>query len=1141
MKHEAAVNVFMKSALQSWCGEFLLSGEAFVRWSFGYLRRENWYETFSEGTTMPDPHVSPHSRNIHVNGVQTERFCSNVISTCKYSVLSFFPRFILEQFRRYNNVFFLVIALLQVNVGDIIRVENEQLFPADMALLSSSEPHAMAYIETSNLDGETNLKIRQGLECTEGLVTLQSICELKCDIECEQPNRQVNEFTGTLKIADLQRPLGINQILLRGARLKNTRWICGAVIYTGHDAKLLMNSRLAPLKRSNIDVMTNRRIVFLFFVLVTLAVVSAIGAHFYEETRLKDAYYLEFFGSKQSNFFWNVLTFFILYNNLIPISLQVTLELVRFFQASYINCDEKMYDEASDTCAAARTSNLNEELGQVKFVMSDKTGTLTRNVMKFKRCSVAGVNYGNDETDEFDDDSIIKSINSVSGNSEWLVEFLRMMAVCHTVVPEMDDEGVLGYQASSPDEGALVRGAAALGFIFHTRKPNLLIIDALGKEETYEVLNVLEFTSDRKRMGVVVRCPDKVIRLYVKGADSVIFDRLRAECKYRAETLAHLSEYASKGYRTLCFAMRVVQEDEYKSWAADFQTASVAIEQREKKLAACAEKIECDLVLVGATAIEDKLQQGVPETIRALMGADIRIWMLTGDKRETAVNIANASALCTSSTTQLVVDTNTYDETYSKLTAFVSKARTLNRSNVEFALIIDGSSLHYAMTGECRSLLGELALSCRAVVCCRMTPMQKADVVELVRSCGEHVVLAVGDGANDVAMIQAGFRLDFSKAKRAANVGVGISGEEGLQAASASDYAIAQFRFLQRLLLVHGAWNFDRSVKVILYSFYKNICLYLIELWFALYSAFSGQTIFERWTIGLFNVAFTALPPVVLGLFDRPVSDSMMLSCPALYLSFQKRAFSLPFVVATVCLKALLECNSWTTIVVCSSIGSILLWIVFLVIYAMLWPYIPFGQEMCGLAYMMMSSYSFWLAFVLIPVIALLTDFVAKVISASVVPTPRELACLHEQTRIKAAEVGIVCGEVGAASEGRRLNGALNEAVVYGSVTELAEIGGSLSPTRRPAKEEQRRDGESSSTERGQPPREPFIENALLLENAESTLAEGLREESSETRSVPSDSSLQRGYAFSQEESGVVPQSEVIRCYDSTFIKPHGK
>ncbi|KAK6048327.1 IC domain protein, HAD ATPase, P-type family, partial [Cooperia oncophora] len=204
--------------------------------------------------------------------------------------------------------------------------------------------------------------------------------------------------------------------------------------------------------------------------------------------------------------------------------------------------------------------------------------------------------------------------------------------------------------------------------------------------------------------------------------------------------------------------------------------------------------------------------------------------------------LAHSCALCHQNTELLIVDKDTYEDTYTKLVQLVDRAEQLEKEQKEFAMIIDGKSLVHALVGDCRKHFGELALRCHAVVCCRMSPMQKAEVVEMVRGLGNHVVMAVGDGANDVAMIQA------------ANVGIGISGEEGLQAASASDYAIPRFHFLRRLLLVHGAWNHDRSVKVILYSFYKNICLYIIELWFAIFSAWSGQTIFERWTIGLFNV-----------------------------------------------------------------------------------------------------------------------------------------------------------------------------------------------------------------------------------------------------------------------------------------------
>lgn len=727
-----------------------------------------------------------------------------------------------------------------VKVGDFIRIDNDSLFPADLLLVSSSEQQGMAYIETSNLDGETNLKIKQALDITAPMTSPEQLAGFHAEITCEPPSRHVNEFNGNIEIGGVERHFGIDQLLLRGARLKNTAWIFGAVIYTGHDSKLLMNSKRAPLKSGTIDVQTNYRIIFLFFVLVALALISALGSELWRNGNIPQAWYLGFLvDDKKGTFLWGVLTFFILYNNLIPISLQVTLEIVRFFQAIYINNDIEMYDVNSDSCAIARTSNLNEELGQVKFIMSDKTGTLTRNVMKFKRVSVGERNYGNNEDDEFADPQLIEDYEREMGSehSDAILEVLKMMAVCHTVVPENKD-GKLIYQSSSPDEAALVRGAASQRVSFHTRQPQKVICNVFGTDEVIEILDVIDFTSDRKRMSVVVRDQGE-IKLYTKGADTVIFERLKPGSEKTVEHCTeHLEDYASFGYRTLCFSVRKLSEQEYAQWAPLYKKAVLAIDNRARLLAEAAEQLEHDMTLVGATAIEDKLQEWVPETIQALMAADIRVWMLTGDKRETAINIAHSCALCHPNTELLIVDKTTYEETYSKLEQFAARAAELERQEKEFAMVIDGKSLLHALTGEARKHFGDLALRCHAVVCCRMSPMQKAEVVEMVRKLAKHVVLAIGDGANDVAMIQA------------ANVGIGISGEEGLQAASASDYAIPRFHFLRRLLLVHGAWNHDRSVKVILYSFYKNICLYIIELWFAIFSAWSGQTIFERWTIG---------------------------------------------------------------------------------------------------------------------------------------------------------------------------------------------------------------------------------------------------------------------------------------------------
>ncbi|EJW78936.1 phospholipid-translocating P-type ATPase [Wuchereria bancrofti] len=476
----------------------------------------------------------------------------------------------------------------------------------------------------------------------------------------------------------------------------------------------------------------------------------------------------------------------------------------------------------------------------------------------------------------------------------------------------------------------------------------------------------------------------------------MIFQRLRKDSPIADDCSVHLLDYASKGYRTLCFAMRTLELEEYNKWAEEFAGALISMDKRKEKLAECAEKIEVNLTLVGASAVEDKLQQYVPETITALMAAQIRVWMLTGDKRETAINIARSAGLVHSDMKCWFIDGSSCDEVFKKLYDCSSSVQS---STVRYSLVIDGSTLRYVVESKCRKIFVNLALICPTVVCCRMTPMQKAEVVEMVREATDDVVLAVGDGSNDVAMIQA------------ANVGVGIIGEEGLQAASASDYSIAQFHFLRRLLLVHGVWNYERGVKVILYSFYKNICLYLIELWFAIHSAFSGQTIFERWTIALFNVVFTALPPVMIGLFDKPLPDRMMLSYPGLYESFQKRSFTITqfavWIGLAVWHSLLLFFLSFAFLYdpVVWENGRVGGWLMLGNSCYTVWPILPVGEYMSDMASIMLSSSSFWLAFIFIPLTTLFTDFIMKVIRTTFAPTPREITYFHEHFKKQSRDI----------------------------------------------------------------------------------------------------------------------------------------
>lgn len=1135
----------------------------------------NAQEEDDDKTSGASEHVAEggEHRLIHINSPQKQKFCTNHISTAKYNFISFLPKFLFEQFRRYANVFFLFIALLQqipnvsptgryttavplvfillvsalkeivedfkrhiaddsvnksivlalrdgewkgikwtqVTVGDFVKITSGQFFPADLILLSSSEPQGMCYIETANLDGETNLKIRQGLPQTAEMLTTKDLRTMSGYVECELPNRHLYEFTGNIKMNNLKTlPLSPDQILLRGAMLKNTTWVFGFVIYTGHETKLMMNSTAAPLKRSTVDKVTNTQIIMLFLLLIVLALVSSVASELWTSKHATTDWYLGLDDlSSNSNFGFNFLTFIILYNNLIPISLQVTLEMVRFIQASFINMDTEMYHEETDTPAMARTSNLNEELGQIKYIFSDKTGTLTCNIMEFKRCSIAGRMYGSLE-EGLDPKEIHDILQKNAPASAYIRDFFILMAVCHTVVPEMDEEHqTIRYQAASPDEGALVKGARDTGFVFTTRTPHFVIVNILGSEEKYEILNVIEFTSTRKRMSVIVRTPQGKIKLFCKGADTVIYERLGSESQsFKDINLKHLEEFASQGLRTLCLAQAEISPAYYEEWKTAYHKAVTSIQFKERKVDDAAQLIETNLSLLGSTAIEDRLQDGVPETVADLLKADIKIWVLTGDKQETAINIGYSTRLISQSMPLLVINEESLDATREAIGRHIHDFGDLLRKENELALVVDGKTLKYALSSDVRRDFVDIALSCKVCICCRVSPMQKAEIVDMVKSSTRSVTLAIGDGANDVAMIQS------------AHVGVGISGMEGLQAACASDYSIAQFRFLRRLLFVHGAWNHNRMCRLILYSFHKNICLYVIELWFAAVSGWSGQTLFERWSIGMYNVMFTAAPPLAIGLFDRTCSAEVMMKYPALYKSSQnaegfnamvfwvwifdaiyhsiilfwftmlgiKQDVAWPngrdggylmfgnlvytYVVVTVCLKAGLEMNSWTWPAHLAIWGSIGMWLVFLLIYCNVWPVLPVAPDMAGVHIMIFSSGIFWMGLIIIPFMALLADIIFIVIKRSCFKTLTEAV---RESEIAHADPGPV--------------------ILRGTKQKLTET-------------------------------------ARLLKNVFMKPVT--------TTHVPIEVELKHGYAFSQEEHGVVPQADLIRAYDSTKQKPQG-
>ena len=1005
-------------------------------------------------------------------------------------------------------------------VGDVVRVEEDETFPADMLLLASSRVEGTCDIETANLDGETNLKQRRALEETMEWNTPESLEEAVRDgvsVRYEPESPAIYSFSGNFALpsGDLL-PVSPSQVLLRGCSLRNTPWIYGVVIYSGHDTKLMLNSAPRVSKISNVEKQTNFQIMLMFFVELSLSLLAAVFSGFWISNAKEDqTSYLMLSDVEPLQYgVMNFFTFFILFNNLIPISLYVSMELVKFGQAYLITTDVSMYHPETDTPAVALTSDLNEELGQVRYVFSDKTGTLTENVMEFSALSLGGAVYGSLP----DDVSLTPMVSGMSSqvlplsalqtllrgkdvaSPEW--NAVLTMALANTVLParrtttsppgspgmvdtfsirspnasecgsmatgfngsgvfpisgaQVSQADQIVYQASSPDEKALVSAARSMGCALLSRDASSMVVELttgpVGSPlvlAQYELLHTLEFTSARKRMSVIVRDTAGRILLLTKGADAVIIPVLREddrETPNYQSGIAHMEAFAESGLRTLMVAVRELDEDTYAAWRDDvFLPAVRSIEGRDERLAAAAAAIEVELTYIGVTAIEDKLQGGVAETISMLRKADMNVWVLTGDKQGTAINIAMSCSLITQEMELIIANEDTDDATRATLErhkadldqAFADEegerdvsflaSRTLSDSFARrsYAFVIDGATLALVLSGgqDMCELLLDIALRCRAVVVCRATPLQKSDVVRLVRgresASSTALTLAIGDGSNDVSMIQS------------AHVGIGISGREGLQAAKAADYSIAQFRYLAPLLLKHGSRSYQRISILILWSFYKNILLYVIQLWFGVFNGFSGQSLFEKWSISTYNVFFTSLAILVYGLYNSEFSQEALLLFPELYnhKQFSTRIYwswvaialiqslavffiaqaavqnvawhgdghvggltSIGFVVYTGVVwvvngKLFLETHSVSWLQGGAFAASIAAWYVFVVAY----PFLGINSEAEGVGFFVLGAGLFWMTTLITIFITLLPDVIVMYVYRTFFPSSRHI------------------------------------------------------------------------------------------------------------------------------------------------------
>ncbi|URE27618.1 phospholipid-transporting ATPase [Musa troglodytarum] len=920
---------------------------------------------------------------------------SNAIRTTKYSLLTFVPRNLFEQFRRVAYIYFLALALLnqipqltvfgrqaafvplgtvlvltaikdayedyqrhrsdtaennrlaavlplhrpqatatvkkkwkEVRVGELVRVEANETLPCDMVLLATSDPTGAAYVQTINLDGESNLKTRYAKVQT---ATLDPEALAGAILRCEPPDLNIYGFQATIELGDGPRiPLGPTNIVLRGCEIKNTSWAVGVAVYIGMETKVMLNNSGAPSKRSRLETRMNREIIVLAVIMIVLCSVIAICTVTWLHSNRDKLDTLPFYRRMDYSkvpprvYLYNGLGLEMLFaflksifnfQNFIPISLYISMEMSRLMQSFMMTRDKSMCHEATGNKLQCRALNINEDLGQIKYVFSDKTGTLTENKMVFQCASIYGVDYNDGvplspgeiaphpaigvggevlrpkvivDTDR----KLLRLLETGRDTEAGLhaLDFFLALAACNTVVPQVvdtSDSGVksIDYQGESPDEQALVYAAAAYGFVLIEKSSAHITIDVLGERQRFEVLGLHEFDSDRKRMSAVICCPDKSIKLFVKGADSAMFSILDKsfDSEITQATEMHLHAYSSLGLRTLVIGMRDLSGTEFENWKLSYDKASTSLAGRADLLRDVAIKAESDIRILGATGIEDKLQQGVPEAIESLREAGIKVWVLTGDKQETAISIGYSCKLLSDNMTKIIINSHSKESCKQSLEDAIPNCNQLTKlrtrteeggndsARVLVALIIDGPTLFHILETELEDELYRLATSCDVVLCCRVAPLQKAGIVALMKKRTNEMTLSIGDGANDVSMIQM------------ADVGIGISGQEGRQAVMASDFAMGQFRFLVPLLLVHGHWNYQRIGYMILYNFYRNAVFVFMIYWYTFFSAVSLMNPINEISGLLFSAVYTALPTVMVGIYDQDLSRRTLLAYPQLY------------------------------------------------------------------------------------------------------------------------------------------------------------------------------------------------------------------------------------------------------------------
>lgn len=875
-----------------------------------------------ESTDTVEPHHMGERTISPSDNSRKLAYPTNAVSNAKYNPITFIPIILYEQFKFFFNLYFLLVALSQIvpqlrigylssyivplafvltvtmlkealddvarrhrdreqnnelyevlnraasiapesklvqsknlKVGDLVRLHKDTRVPADMVLLQTSEKDGTgeAFIKTDQLDGETDWKLRVALNATQ---SMSSVSELTNDISLvvPEPTKSIHSFAGKLvhrhEASHETYPLTIDQTLWANTVLALGLAV-GIVVYTGFETRQLLNTTKTGVKTGLLELEINKLSKILCVVVLVL-LVGLVLAHGWP---LKSTWYID------------ILRFLILFSTIIPVSLRVNLDLAKSVYASQIQKDYEIEG------TIVRTSTIPEDLGRIQYLLSDKTGTLTQNDMELKKLHLGNVSYSGDTLDMVGEyvSSMLKLIDSSHPKKRDLTgrvcDLVLTLALCHNVTPTYDEDDsnfstAVTYQAASPDETAIVKFTELVGLklVKRDRQSITLYHTSSNTVLEFEILYIFPFSSETKRMGIVVKDVQRnEVWFMEKGADTVMAPIVSSSDWLDEET----GNMAREGLRTLVIGRKRLSSDLFQEFVSKYQKASVAMYERESSMQrVISQLLEQDLELLGLTGVEDKLQMDVKTSIELLRNAGLKIWMLTGDKVETAK--------CVSISARLIYR-GQYVHQITRLAHPDMALQQLEylKSDTQACLLIDGESLAVYLKHFRREFLS-VVIHLPAVIACRCTPQQKADMALLIKVFTGKRVCCIGDGGNDVSMIQC------------ADVGVGIVGKEGKQASLAADFSIDQFCYLQKLLLWHGRNSYKRSAKLAQFVIHRGLLISVAQTVYSMCSKFEPIALYQGWLMVGYATVYTMAPVFSLTL-DCDIDEHLTRLYPELY------------------------------------------------------------------------------------------------------------------------------------------------------------------------------------------------------------------------------------------------------------------